>query len=149
MHAHVHTHASCPREIIIFPRGSPLPANLQHWIGVRAAEGKGCCLLPLLSWALTEVWVVSDGQDRKGGGGNPLFTLIAPKAESFQQVNEGCTVLGKAARQQTCPPHTHYLLFHMSVLRPMATSPQTFSLRLVWTKRRNGMKRRTKEVQGG
>ncbi len=30
MHAHVHIHASSPREIIIFPLGSPLAANLQH-----------------------------------------------------------------------------------------------------------------------
>lgn len=42
---------------------------------------------------------------------------------------------------------THYLLFHMSVLGPVAAYLQTYSLQLVRTKRRNGMRRRAKKVQ--
>lgn len=84
---------------------SPLMAHLSQptfRTVCRTAEEKGCVLFPsLLPWALTIVWVVSDGQDSKWGRENPLFTI----SEAREHCGWGMeTVLRKLTRQQTSPP---------------------------------------------
>lgn len=98
------------------------PANSQHWISVGAAEGKkkkGCelsasfCSLghsPL-------VWVVSDGQARKKGGENPLFTLNSSRSRGLRAAwiedGSGVKEVRKAKiRGPTIPTDTTLYLSH-------------------------------------
>lgn len=109
MHARVllHIHESSPMEIIIFPAGSPLPANLQHWISVRAAEEKGCELSPLLALLginrrACRVWWTGQKR-RKRKSPVYLYSSKSGGAEACEQGGWGTdAVLRNLARKQTC-----------------------------------------------
>lgn len=101
------THSLVKHACIIFQGTDSLPSWLTSSSQLSALcveqqkKKAACCLPHSLPWALTIVCVVSDGQDRKWGRENPLFTI----SEAREHCGWGMeTVLRKLTRQQTSPP---------------------------------------------
>lgn len=111
-----------PGKWLFLPLGSPLPSQLAALNQCRSSRGKkkkGCelsasfCSLghsPL-------VWVVSDGQARKKGGENPLFTLNSSRSRGLRAAwiedGSGVKEVRKARiRGPTIPTDTTLYLSH-------------------------------------